>query len=87
MRRYFLSFLLIILCTGFIYSQEEINTASSEFNNIFQFSIGSGYSFYFPIIDSAVDTMDSGSLVRFPVSLDFLYGKKISMGCLANSGN
>ncbi|MCK5674979.1 MAG: hypothetical protein KAH95_16480 [Spirochaetales bacterium] len=79
MRRYFLSFLLIILCTGFIYSQEEINTASNESKNyIFQFSIGSAYSFYFPTIESTVDTMDSESLFRFPISMDFLYGKKMS---------
>ena len=78
MRRYILSFLLIILCTGFIYSQEEINTTSSKSNNIYQFSIGYAYSFYFPMIESTVDTMDSGSLFRFPISMNFLYGKKMS---------
>lgn len=78
MRRYILSFLLIILCTGFIFSQEEINSESSESNNIFQFSLGSAYSFYFPMINSTVDTMGNGSLFRFPISMDFLYGKKMS---------
>jgi hypothetical protein len=81
MRRYILLLLLVPLCAVFIYSQEEQNTqTNSPFskNYIIQISVGSGYSSYFPFIETAVDTMNSESLFRIPLSLDFLFAKKMS---------
>ncbi len=40
--------------------------------------MGSSYAFYFYDMQTAIDSMDSNSLSRFPLSLDFLFGKKMS---------
>ena len=81
MRRYILTFLLIILSVNFIFSEEETNISDTvpESNKyISQLSLGSAYSSYFFLMDKALDSMDEGSLTRTPISIDFLFGKKIS---------
>ena len=80
-RRYILSILLIILSVNFIFSQEEKNISETvpESNEyIFQLSLGPSYTFYFYDIQNVLDSMEEGSLIRIPISIDFLFGKKTS---------
>jgi hypothetical protein len=59
--------------------QSETEVLESNFKKyIFQFGLGSGYSFYFPIIDTAVATMDQSSLSRIPMGLELLFGSRMS---------
>ena len=81
MQKFILSLAFILISFGSVYSQEtavaeKIPPKTSEY--IYQLSLGSAYSFYFPLVNTTIDLMDSSSLNRFPLSLDFLFGKKMS---------
>ena len=81
MRRNILSILLIIFSVNFIFSQEEANisdTVPDSNEYIFQLSFGPSYSFYFYNIQLVIDSMDEGSPIRIPFSIDFLFAKKMS---------
>lgn len=45
---------------------------------IYQLSIGPSHSFYFKKIQTVIDSMDKGSLSRIPISMDLLFGNKMS---------
>ena len=81
MRRLIFSLLCICVCVTFVFSENNTESdAASSYSGgfIYQISIGSAYSFYFPLIEKTVELMDADSLIRFPFSLDFLFGKKMS---------
>ena len=81
MQKFILTLAFILLCFGSVYSQETAKTdidpqKSSEY--IYQLSLGPAYSFYFFDIQNLLDFMDESSISRFPFSIDFLFGKKMS---------
>ncbi len=81
MQRLFFSLLVIFLTIGSVYSQDSSvaeGTPSNSNGFIYQIGIGSAYSFYFPRIETTVDSMDSSSLIRIPFSINFLFGSSLS---------
>lgn len=80
MRKIVFSLLFIIIGLVSVFSQEEeveIIPATSK-NYIFQLGLGPAYSFYFFDAQTVIDSMDEGSLVRIPFSIDFLFGQRMS---------
>ncbi|MDA3939558.1 MAG: hypothetical protein PF693_09640 [Spirochaetia bacterium] len=79
MRRYIFILIFILISVNFTFSQEEITTSSGKSENYFyQLSLGSSYSVYFYDIQTVLDSMDEGTLSRIPLSMDLLFGNKIS---------
>ncbi len=89
MRRFFFSLLIILLFTGPLFSQEsgtQGETPSGTKKFYYQFGIGSFYSSYFPLIRTTVESMDAGSLVQFPGTIYFQFGRNMTDKLSWNTG-
>ena len=64
-----------------VYSQDSSGgeeTPSNSNGFVYQLGIGSVWSFYFPRIETTVDSMDSSSLIRIPFSINFMFSSSLS---------
>ncbi len=81
MRKLFFSLIFILLFVSSGFSQE-ITPAGKPLSGktrfVYQMGIGSFYAAYPPLIKTTTDSMDSGSLIRFPGTIYFQFGSKMT---------